>query len=260
MNDLEYMANFRMSMLLASLNPFQILQGVLQVIGDWAPKHVRSNRAGSVQLPIRGRWYVASGGWTEERSHSWNIRTQRYAYDFIMIDEHGNNQREDNDSNRPEAFLAFGAPIYACAEGVVHTVVDGRPDHKLSGTGEMRWWTTDVRGNYVVIKLDDFYSLSAHLACGSIAVHAGDPVTQETVLGRCGHSGMSSQPHLHFQLQRGPSFYFSDGVKISGVNDSCIAREFDEPFLCIGDIILVNANQEKSEIENRKSEIKNGVV
>lgn len=34
-------------------------------------------------LPFSGEWVVANGGVTEKNSHSWEIPTQRYAYDFV---------------------------------------------------------------------------------------------------------------------------------------------------------------------------------
>ena len=33
-------------------------------------------------LPFEGEWVVINGGVTKETSHSWEIPTQRYAYDF----------------------------------------------------------------------------------------------------------------------------------------------------------------------------------
>ena len=40
-------------------------------------------------LPFDGEWVVANGGVTEKTSHSWEIPTQRYAYDFIILDNTG---------------------------------------------------------------------------------------------------------------------------------------------------------------------------
>lgn len=40
-------------------------------------------------LPFEGKWTVVNGGVTEKLSHSWEIPTQRYAYDFVILDENG---------------------------------------------------------------------------------------------------------------------------------------------------------------------------
>jgi murein DD-endopeptidase MepM/ murein hydrolase activator NlpD len=44
------------------------------------------------------------------------------------------------------------------------------------------------------------YALYAHLAPGSVAVTRGQQVRAGEVLGRVGHTGNSTAPHLHFQL------------------------------------------------------------
>jgi murein DD-endopeptidase MepM/ murein hydrolase activator NlpD len=65
---------------------------------------------------------------------------------------------------------------------------------------------------------DGEYCLLAHLKRGSVRVKAGQAVKRGEEVGRCGHSGISTEPHLHFQFQNGTSFYFNSGlpVKFSG--------------------------------------------
>lgn len=56
-------------------------------------------------------------------------------------------------------------------------------------------------GNYVKIRhADGTHTLYAHLAKGSITVMAGDVVEQGQVIGKLGHSGQSTGPHLHFEI------------------------------------------------------------
>lgn len=57
-----------------------------------------------------------------------------------------------------------------------------------------------VNGNYVVIKHGEGRStLYAHLASSS--VHAGEQVEAGDVIGKVGSTGMSTGPHLHFEVQ-----------------------------------------------------------
>jgi murein DD-endopeptidase MepM/ murein hydrolase activator NlpD len=48
----------------------------------------------------------------------------------------------------------------------------------------------------------------------SVRVKAGQTVKQGQEIGRCGNSGNSTEPHLHFQFQNGKSFYFSSGLAV----------------------------------------------
>jgi hypothetical protein len=59
-------------------------------------------------------------------------------------------------------------------------------------------------GNYLLIHIGGgLYVLLAHLRQGSIGVALGQSVVPGTLLGRCGNSGRSAQPHLHLHVQRG---------------------------------------------------------
>jgi murein DD-endopeptidase MepM/ murein hydrolase activator NlpD len=57
-----------------------------------------------------------------------------------------------------------------------------------------------LAGNHVVMGTGGTYALYAHLAPGSVAVTRGQQVRAGEVIGRVGHTGNSTAPHLHFQL------------------------------------------------------------
>lgn len=86
-------------------------------------------------LPFQGKWTTVNGGINKVSSHSWGIPNQRYAYDFIILDENGRS-------------------------------------------------------------------------------FSGDIIKRGQCIARCGNSGNSSEPHLHFQLQDGVNFYTSAGLPI----------------------------------------------
>jgi hypothetical protein len=167
-------------------------------------------------LPFEGRWTAFNGGVTKGLSHSWGIVAQRYAYDFIIMDDNGKSFAGDNKSL--QSYFCYGKNILAPADGTVVKVSSKHVDSRV--TGEKVYCDTwDMRGNFVVIKhADREYSASAHPIPDSITVRKGDKVTQGQVIGKCGNSGNTSEPHLHFQLQTGKSFFRSVGLPISFVN------------------------------------------
>lgn len=95
----------------------------------------------------------------------------------------------------------------------------------------MDFLTRDIRGNYVVIQHDEReYSLMAHFIPMSIIVKKGDTVKKGQVIGKCGNSRNSSEPHLHFQLQDNPNFYTAIRLHIKfsnlKINKSAIKEEY----------------------------------
>jgi Peptidase family M23 len=164
-------------------------------------------------LPVAGEWRVFNGGVTKETSHSWSIPSQRFAYDLVKYGQNG--RSFDGDGRKLEDYFCFDAPIFSPADGMVVKARDGIRDAPHVGTFWMDWLTRNIAGNSVLIKhADGEYSLLAHLKRGSVQVKSGQTVKQGQEIGRCGHSGNSTEPHLHFQFQNGKSFYFSSGLPI----------------------------------------------
>lgn len=129
-----------------------------------------------------------------------------------MTDDRG--RTHEGDGDRPEEFHCYGNPVVAPADGVVVAASDGHRDHHRTG-GLLDPRQRDVRGNYITIKhADGEYSLLAHLQEGSLTVSEGDQVERGDHVARCGHSGNSTEPHLHFQLQDSPSFFRAIGLPI----------------------------------------------
>jgi len=177
---------------------------------------------GNYILPFTGKWNVYNGGVTKELSHSWGIVSQRYAYDFIIFDDDGDvfsgGDYKRKNATLVEKYHCYARDIIAAADGVVVKVSNGHPDSRTNG--QMAYCNTwDLRGNFVVIQHKDCeYSLSSHLMPDSITVKAGDMVKQGDVIAKCGNSGNSSEPHLHFQLQTSKNFFFAVGLPIEFTN------------------------------------------
>ena len=164
-------------------------------------------------LPFKGKWTVVNGCHTKDFSHSWDIPTQRYAYDFIMLDESG--QSYCDDPKDIENYYCYNQAILAPADGIVVEVADHEDETIILRKGVFYNRAKHIAGNYIVIKhSDDEYCTLAHLKKGSINVKVGDKVLRRKEIASCGNTGNSSEPHLHFQLQDGPSFYNNVGLPV----------------------------------------------
>ena len=71
------------------------MQQILQIVGMIVTGIKRGGENPEVEpeskieysLPFHGEWLVLNGGVNKELSHSWEIYPQRYAYDFVMVDD-----------------------------------------------------------------------------------------------------------------------------------------------------------------------------
>ena len=72
-----------------------------------------------------------------------------------------------------------------------------------------------VHGNRVVIDHGNGeYSIIAHFKMGSIVVKKNSFVKQGQLLGLCGNSGQSSEPHIHYHLQNSPDIDHGEGLPV----------------------------------------------
>lgn len=104
-------------------------------------------------------------------------------------------------------FAVTGATRF---EGVVLSVHDSEPDHPaFRGLASIRYALTQHRrasagwaalaGNHIFIDSGGIVVALCHLQQGSVQVARGQRVRVGDVLGRCGNSGNSTEPHLHIQ-------------------------------------------------------------
>ncbi|MCD2137607.1 M23 family metallopeptidase [Salinicoccus halitifaciens] len=166
----------------------------------------------SYTMPVKEEWLVFWGGDNEFINYHYVYGSQRYAYDLLQMKD-GKTHKGDPLQN--ENYHAFDKEITAPAGGKVVKVVNHIRDNVPGEMNEKR-----PSGNHVIIQhAHKEYSMIAHLKKESITVEEGDIVQQGDTLGRCGNSGNSSEPHLHFQVMdkaravRAKSFRirFSDG-------------------------------------------------
>jgi len=171
---------------------------------------------GDYILPFTGKWTVVNGGLHKKISHSWGILTQRYAYDFIIVDDEGKSSSGDRKS--VHNYYCYGKDIVAPADGVVVKLYNKHKDSIVDGkSGYCN--ASRIQGNYIIIKHNKFeYSMIAHIMRNSITVKIGDTVKQGEIIAKCGNTGNSSEPHIHFHLQAGTNLFLSAGLPIAFTN------------------------------------------
>ncbi|MCL2189198.1 MAG: M23 family metallopeptidase [Defluviitaleaceae bacterium] len=200
------------------------IQSLYQLVGDTYVKILHKNKLpsmetytqkGSYILPFTGKWTVFNGGVNENLLHGGSA-SQKYAYDFIIANDEG--KSFEGNGRSVQNYFCYGKEVLAPADGIVVKVRRKSKDSFVDGVAAY-CDSLDLRGNYVVIKHHDKeYSLVAHLAPNSITVNTGDNVKQGEVIARCGNTGNTSEPHIHFQLQTGKSFFLSAGLPIAFTN------------------------------------------
>ncbi len=78
----------------------------------------------------------------------------------------------------------YGSPIYTTADGIVE-VAEPRGDY----------------GNYLFVRHGSAYSTAyAHTSRFAAGIHPGVRVTRGQIIGYSGYSGLSTGPHLHYEV------------------------------------------------------------
>lgn len=147
-----------------------------------------------VKLPFFGIWQVSQGH-NGEYTHK---EDWRHAWDFVIVDDKGEQYRDEG--NVVEDYLCYNKPVIAPEDGVIEEVLDDIDDNLIGDVNLNHNW-----GNTIIIKhAENVYSKLCHLKKGSITVEKGDKVEFGQIIGKCGNSGRSPYPHLHFQIQEYP--------------------------------------------------------
>lgn len=186
-----------------------------------------------VELPLRGEGWVAVNSPADRiPSHGTDMLGQRYAFDFFRADPRREALRYHPASTARTILLgvptreclAWGQPVHAPLAGEVVRAVDGYRErgrvHPARELAIVLWngltftpaKLPAVLGNHVIIRAGAVYAAFAHLAPGTVAVAEGQAVGVGEVIGRVGHTGNTTTPHLHFQLMDGPDPMTAKGV------------------------------------------------
>jgi len=156
--------------------------------------HMKRNQSNLI-LPFKEEWTVLWGGDTKELNFHVIDETQKNAFDLVILNEKGDSYKTNGQTNSD--YYAFGKELIAPCDGEVVLVVDGVKDNNIGDMDD-----SFPSGNTVIIKTaKNEYLFFAHFKQNSIQVKQGDTIKQGQLLGLCGNSGYSTEPHLHFHIQ-----------------------------------------------------------
>lgn len=172
----------------------------------------------SLSLPFQGKWYVKWGGPEVAQNYHNAHRNMKGAIDFIQQGQDGKSYRSDGQYN--EDYYAYGQQVIAPCDGKVVKRITGIKDNSIGRPSAVHTY-----GNAIVLQTKhEEYLLLAHLQEKSILVQEGQEVGRGDPLARCGNSGYSSEPHLHFIVQNVANLFhptgadsFFDNIEVNGV-------------------------------------------
>ncbi len=187
-----------------------------------------------VYFPLDGEWFAPHTPAAKIPSHGSDTLGQRYAFDFMMLDWSGKHKMPFRGKSwhyyllgKPLShWYGWGQNIYAPCDGRIIVAKDGLKErqrvHLLTDMfivlknalffDPQKHDLHRAIGNYIIMQTENAYAFLAHFQKNSICVTEGQEVKAGELLGRVGHSGNSTAPHLHFQLMDSVDLLTAKGI------------------------------------------------
>ena len=172
---------------------------------DVSSKYSDYQTIAELELPFNDNWYVVWGGRTIDENYHASLKDQQFAIDMVQME---NGSTFMGDGTRNEDYYCYADTLFAPEPGQV-VALEKSVSENIPGETN----TSELFGNYVIIDHgNEEFSVLAHLIKNSIIVNMGESVSKGQVIGLCGNSGNSTEPHLHYHLQNKPSIGDGDGL------------------------------------------------
>lgn len=199
-----------------------------------------------LDFPFHGDWKVENSPARRVPSHGTYALGTSHAIDFVAVNDAGSSAprtwRTLVATEPADIYAGFGKPILSPIPGTVIALHDGERDHDgrrspltlvpymLGQAKRVRAGVAAVAGNHVVIAVASGgpFVLLAHLRRGSVQVRPGQQVQTGDVLGECGNSGNSTEPHVHVQVSDSTDWQRARGIPLAFRNRDGKVRVPDE--------------------------------
>lgn len=189
----------------------------------------------TISMPVHGIWITPNTPGSKVPSHGTSDFGESYAIDFVMINDAKGIKKPYKSSiikyiisGVPLSdFYGWGQTVYSPTNGKIIAIENNIPERQIvnpftdlqymrKATKEyisFRKFPEKIAGNYVLLEISKSqYALLAHLVKGSIIVKPGESVEIGQALGKLGHSGNSTMPHLHMQFMNSVDFNNAEGI------------------------------------------------
>ena len=188
-----------------------------------------------VEFPLRGEWNSPNTPGKKIPSHGTEQFGQKYAFDFWKVDWKKSNTKFYEGSEFKYYFrgiplnkcYGYGKEVYAPCDGKIVRLEDGfKERHNVNIVSDIfavlknsitfnseKTGVQPIAGNYIIMECaKNTFAFFAHFQKESITVELGEEIKKGQVIGKVGHSGNSTAPHLHFHIMDNMDFFKAKGI------------------------------------------------
>ncbi len=177
-----------------SLAVMVFMSGMIVVASRKTPV---SKQLTELHSPLKNGSYMAiQGGNSKLTNHHYKNEPQSFALDLVKLNAYGLSATSIFAKQNLADYHIYNEPVYAPCYGQVLLLENTLSDNSIGQTDELH-----LAGNFVMLQCDGVEIVLAHLKQSSIEVVVGQWVEPDSMLGRVGNSGNSSEPHLHLHAE-----------------------------------------------------------